>query len=225
LYFDGVDDYVYIGEVLRTFPRTLIVMFNAMGKLGYQVVVGKNFGGIGESVLQFDASFPQRMRFYYFDGTATRYLGAANTLFNALSWYHVAVIFDPTLSMVYVNGVLDNQFVPAYPMTYHPSARFQVGSRYPDNVAQFQGYVAQVLIYSRALSDEEIRWNYMYPDNPVRNGLVLWLHWDSIDVERGIWYDRSGFGNHGTIYGAALVQIVKQPRRTLSPARILAPVR
>jgi len=36
----------------------------------------------------------------------------------------------------------------------------------------------QLLIYSRALSDSEIQWNYLHPDNPVRNGLVLWLQAD-----------------------------------------------
>jgi len=82
-----------------------------------------------------------------------------------------------------------------------------------------------VLLYSRPLTDEEILWNYNNPDNPVRRGLVLWLHWDSIDPAKGVWYDKSGYGNHGKIYGATLVKIVKSPRRVLTPARVLAPVR
>ncbi|MEM4844527.1 MAG: hypothetical protein QXU08_08980 [Ignisphaera sp.] len=86
--------------------------------------------------------------------------------------------------------------------------------------------IAQLLIYRRALSDEEIQWNFYYPDNPIRNGLVLWLHWDSIGVERGIWYDKSGFGNHATLYNnPAIENVAKAPLRLLTSTRILTPVR
>ena len=83
------------------------------------------------------------------------------------------------------------------------------------------GYIAFVRIYNRALSDSEITHNYYFPNDPVRDGLVLWLHWDSIDIENGIWYDKSGYDNHGTIYGATLVDIIKSPTRILSPTRII----
>ncbi|MEM4535384.1 MAG: LamG-like jellyroll fold domain-containing protein [Desulfurococcaceae archaeon] len=86
--------------------------------------------------------------------------------------------------------------------------------------------IAQLLIYRRALSDEEIQWNFYYPDNPVRNGLVLWLHWDSIDTDVGIWYDKSGFGNHAVLYNnPAIENVAKAPSRLLTPARIMTPVR
>jgi len=90
---------------------------------------------------------------------------------------------------------------------------------------------ANILIYSRALSDSEVQWNYQYPDNPVRNGLVLWLqaHPDYVkDIDgdgRLEWLDLSGFNNHGKIYGAQLVQLVKTPARALTPARVLKPMR
>jgi hypothetical protein len=89
----------------------------------------------------------------------------------------------------------------------------------------------QLLIYTRALSDSEIRWNYNYPENPVRNGLYVWLQADpnyikDIDGDGRLeWVDLSGFNNHGKIYGATLVQLVKTPTRVLKPARVLTPVR
>jgi hypothetical protein len=80
-------------------------------------------------------------------------------------------------------------------------------------------YSACVLIYSRPLSDSEITWNYSNPDNPIRNGLVLWLqaHPDNIrDIDGdGVleWLDLSGYGNHGKIYGATLVKLIRDPVR------------
>jgi hypothetical protein len=89
----------------------------------------------------------------------------------------------------------------------------------------------QLLIYTRALSDSEVAWNYLYPDNPIRDGLVLWLQADpnyvkDIDGDGVLeWVDLSGYNNHGKIYGATLIQPVKAPRRVLAPARVLPPVR
>jgi hypothetical protein len=80
-------------------------------------------------------------------------------------------------------------------------------------------FISNVLVYSRALSDSEILFNYNNPDNPVRNGLVLWLqaHPDNIkDIDGdGVpeWLDLSGFGNHGKIYGATLVKLIRDPVR------------
>jgi hypothetical protein len=88
-----------------------------------------------------------------------------------------------------------------------------------------------ILVYSRALSDSEIAWNYKNPDNPVRNGLVLWFqaHPDYIkDIDNdGIleWIDLSGYSNHGKIYGARLVELIKSPSRVLQAQRVLSCVR
>jgi hypothetical protein len=95
----------------------------------------------------------------------------------------------------------------------------------------FNGYIAHVLLYSRDLSDSEVQWNYQYPDNPVRNGLVLWLQADpqyvkDVDGDGVLeWVDLSGFNNHGKIYGAQLVQLIKAPARVLTSARVLSPAR
>jgi hypothetical protein len=81
------------------------------------------------------------------------------------------------------------------------------------------GYISQILAYTRALSDSEITWNYNNPDNPVRNGLVLWLqarpdYIKDIDGDGLLeWLDLSGFSNHGKIYGASLVELIRAPMR------------
>jgi len=95
----------------------------------------------------------------------------------------------------------------------------------------FQGYISQLLIYSRVLSADEILWNFSNPGDPVRNGLVLWLQADpqyvrDVDGDGLLeWLDLSGANNHGKVYGARLVELVKSPARTLAPARVLPPAR
>jgi len=76
----------------------------------------------------------------------------------------------------------------------------------------------------KALNENEIKHNFYHLNDPARDGLVLWLHWDSIDIGAGKWYDKSGYGNHGTIYGATLVDVIRKPVRVLSPpSRIISP--
>jgi hypothetical protein len=60
---------------------------------------------------------------------------------------------------------------------------------------------------------------------------VLWLKADpsyvkDIDGDGVLeWIDLSGFGNHGKIYGAQLVELVKTAKRVLTPVRIPVPAR
>jgi len=64
----------------------------------------------------------------------------------------------------------------------------------------FLGTIALVRIYNRVLSEDEVRWNYLHPDNPVRDGLVLWLKMDEGEGTKV--FDYSGNDNDGTIHGA-----------------------
>jgi hypothetical protein len=123
---------------------------------------------------------------------------------------------DGSITYVYV----DNMVECSYPQTPRLTSTIDLYIGSARGVAQFfQGYIAQVLIYSRFLSNSEIALNYSYPDTPVRNGLVLWLKADpayvkDIDGDEILeWVDLSGYGNHGKIYGATLVKLIRDPVR------------
>jgi hypothetical protein len=109
--------------------------------------------------------------------------------------------------------------------------RIIIGGKAIGYINWFNGYISQILIYSRALTPAEIQWNYNFPENPVRNGLILWLsaHPNNIkDIDGdGIleWLDLSGFNNHGKIRGPVLQEVILPAKRILSPTRIQAPVR
>ncbi|MEM3988549.1 MAG: LamG-like jellyroll fold domain-containing protein [Sulfolobales archaeon] len=178
--------------------------------------------------ITFDARAP--------DGSLVRYQYAVSGLVN--TWAHVATTFsaDRTVrhyvnaSRVYSATVPSNYVtvleqnpdqapVPARLKRFTLGASTYIGGYMTVKI----GYAR---IYSRALTDEEILWNFYYPDNPVRNGLVLWLHWDSIDTAAGKWYDKSGFGNHATLYNNPVKEdVLLPPKRVLSPTRTLTPVR
>jgi hypothetical protein len=100
-----------------------------------------------------------------------------------------------------------NPDTATYPAYYK---RFVLGA----NIA-FAEYMkclyGEVRIYSRALTQDEISRIYNYGEI-IRDGLVLLL--DFSEYEGSIAYDKSGSGNHGTIYGAQWV--IKKAKRVVS---------
>jgi len=225
LYFDGVDDYVVVPHsgLFNSPEATLEVFVSVSSLLGrWQVITTKWDGNVSHEEYVLGVDYNGYLYTIHRNALGSR-IGVTDGKAVAGVWYGLAMVYKAdSFLRLYVN-------TSKYETTYTGTMYYQTGPLYigqrGDNLYFFPGYIAYVRLYSRALTDDEITWNYNYPDNPIRNGLVLWLHWDSIDPVAGVWYDKSGFGNHGTIYGATLVKIVKPPRRVLTPSRVLAPRR
>jgi len=142
-------------------------------------------------------------------------------------WTHIAFVRDGTVLKAYFNGALVASRGDMYDEPWGPSSNFSLGVRVVRLDSYYDGLIAQACAYSRALSAEEVALNYANPDNPVKNGLVLWLQADPQNIKDidgdGVleWIDLSGFGNHGKMYGATLVEVIKSPVRILSPVRVV----
>jgi hypothetical protein len=231
MYFDGVDDYVLVPNNpvfsgLNTI--TVMVFLNWLGTYG-QVAIAKhaNIAGRREWMI-YVSLYTYRWGWQVFDDTA----GTFSETFGSL----------PAPRLAHLTGVYNNGYQAIYENASLVSTRttniivrsttepMNIGMR-GDRRNYFNGYIYYVMLYTRALSSNEIAWNYNYPNNPVKNGLVLWLQADpqyirDIDNDGVLeWIDLSGNGNHGKIYGATLVQLIKTPARVLTPARALTPVR
>jgi hypothetical protein len=139
-----------------------------------------------------------------------------------LLWHNIVAMYDGATLYFYTDGSLKASRTWGVTRSIYTSnlyiGRYGAGASYPH-------MTSQILIYSRALSDSEIRYNYQNPDNPITNGLVLWLQADPKYIQGNKWIDLSGYGNNGTIYGARLVQLEKTPARILNAKRVLGAVR
>ena len=231
MYFDGVDDYVRVkdSDSLHIFgSMTIFYLVIPYFKSAYQAITTKWDGNPYHEI--FISGLTGNNRFYAIHRNTDGYrfyVETSQTYASGL-WYSVAVVYDLASLSIIVNGSKSSTLYSGtpYPNTGDLFIGQRGDSQYWSNI-----YLANLLIYSRALSDSEILWNYQYPDNPVRSGLVLWLQADPSNVKDidgdGIleWIDLSGFNNHGKIYGAQLVQLIKTPVRVLTPARALSPVR
>jgi len=140
------------------------------------------------------------------------------------TWNMIGFTYNGTYISPVLNGSIVSQQSFTGTLTYDEP--IDIGG-VPNKSWFFNGYISQVLLYTQALSSSEIQWNYLYPENPIRNGLVLWLQADPNNIKDidndGVleWIDLSGNNNHGKIYGATLTQLVKPAIRILPKARIL----
>lgn len=103
-----------------------------------------------------------------------------------------------TLVSIYFNGAFDAQGSrPGHPISSSPPEPSRIGGS-KNHDEWFHGFVDQVRIYSRKLTDTDIKHNFENPANPIIDGLALWL---SFDVEQAWPSDKSGHGIWGQIFG------------------------
>jgi len=201
LSFDGVDDYVKVEHssslVLDNITVCVWFMLSSL-PADWKPLVTKGHYYYNDWFVWYDPS-------YHFSNQVVindvRYICRVGAILSPGIWYYGAWRRDTAGNQaVFINGELkatatdpggaiDHATDPVYIGTWLGLTKF------------FPGRISRILLYNRALSDNEIRWNYQNPDSPITSGLVLWMR---IDEGSGTTvYDYSGYENHGTIYGAA----------------------
>jgi hypothetical protein len=182
---DGTDDYIEANTPnLLTF--TLEVLFKANNISANGVFVSKTVKSTYE-----DWNYNFRIRYdklyfnIYNNNTQDALIGS--TVLSNNVWYHAVVTFDENNNTImYLNGVVDGQKTFAVkPNLVNPVTTWIARYHYQVDAyaGMFNGSIALVRIYSRALTSSEITQNYysVVYDNTtfVRDGLVLYLEFDN----------------------------------------------
>jgi len=198
LRFDGVDDYVSI-NVAKSNGITLEVLF--MPFAPGMTTCGSGSGVLLSSYLFGIGYYGENVRTFF--ARSDGYVRCGGP-FPApkLQWHHVFARYWISGGYLYGETILNGVSKEIYSLSgnaWFPAAFDRIGTNSPWGVTTwFNGLIALARIYSRTLTNDEIQWNINNPDNPVRNGLVLWLTPSSIIGNT--WYDLSGNNNHGTLY-------------------------
>jgi hypothetical protein len=106
-------------------------------------------------------------------------------------WHHLAVVFDGVIERVYVNGQLDN--AEAKMLLMHEGRPVYVGASEP-GTEYFDGYLASLRVYDRALNEEQVR--ALAARSPEADILV---HVDSARLDYGA---LKSWANSGSLGGA-----------------------
>jgi len=135
---------------------------------------------------------------FYIHDAGTVYTVYSNTVLEKGRFYVVAGLYDGADIKVAVNGVIENTKDVPNGITLSYAADLIISDS-----PKLKGLISFVRLYNRALSSDELQHNYNNPQSPVTDGLVLWLNFDEGSGTTA--YDKSGNGNHGTIYNAVWV--------------------
>lgn len=108
-------------------------------------------------------------------------------------WHHLAVVFDGVIERVYVNGVLNNAAPKMLLM--HAGRPIHVGASVPGS-EHFDGFLASLRIYDRALSESEVQ--QLAADAPSADVV---LHVDSGQLDFG---PLRQWPNQGALGGALI---------------------
>ena len=144
--------------------------------------------------------------FYFFDYRAlgvlndfvvyvnnTRYDQQLGDIFALNSWYDVIFVLDGSSIDAYVNGNLVQSWQRAIKFEANNND-LMIGSCVCGGY-YFNGSIAFVRYYNRALTAAEATSNYEHSESPVQDGLAMWLSFNSI--LNGNYVDLSGKGNVG----------------------------
>jgi hypothetical protein len=211
LKFDGVDDYVEVPHSPSQNVQKFTIIFWLYPRAWtYTNLIMKS---ISNSVRYFNFGIwlGTNASVYYGHGDRTN-LFWRNAPANILSlnmWNHIALTYDGSTYILYINSVQKD----AATTTLVPVASSADILMMTETTKTYftNAFIDEVHIYNRALSAQEISDIYNY-GAVIRDGLVLLL--DFTEYEGATAYDKSGLGNHGTIYGAEWV--IKKAERVLS---------
>ena len=127
------------------------------------------------------------------NGSKLRFCGAscvsAGTTLSAATWYQAAVTYDGTNATFYVNGVPDGSGAVASVPTNAVNLRLGADSAAANG---FNGYLDNIKIYNRALTENEVMREYVSGPGPVG-------YWRFEEQTGTTAYDLSGNFNTGTL--------------------------
>ena len=169
--FDGVDDYIQVGDVGRA--KSMSFWFKPDAAIdsssSSQRVFGFSTSYFGISTGGATGLFAGETLTVLPDGSSRT---ATTRNFDAGEWYHVVISWNESASYydIYVNGVLETDLNTGT-HTLADWSNFKIGAAH-DSTAEFDGKLDEVAVYDRTLTQAEITrmYNTYYSPNRVANG-------------------------------------------------------
>ena len=199
LYFDGVDDYVEVPAMNINMPSITVLVLAKSSTPTWNTYGWLASSRDASGFIVHPVEGEKRWGGFVFDdaGTFHKIGDHEPSDITAFHQYGISYDYDTKIARMIFDGVVVVETaldITRGVWNHHTLiGKDDTADRYG------KGIISEVLIYNRPLSQAEIRRNMLEYHNPVRDGLVLWLH-DRIAGD--IWYDESPYTNNGTIYGA-----------------------
>lgn len=159
--FNGSSDYVSCGNLgTLTTQGTISVWFNTSSITNYRCLFSTEFNGL-DSGIRVEQTGAGIIRAYIGDGTNLSAALSFGTI-TIGTWYKLDLTWDSVsgATIGYLNGVqVLNATNPYWPSTI-PSLTLGVGYSSAISYRYFSGYITQLMVYGRQLSELEVLINF-----------------------------------------------------------------
>ena len=141
---------------------------------------------------------------------------SGDSLIKSLNYYHISLCYDNTSSKVsvYLNGVLTGQAQVTPSLDKNNLAIYIGGQKTNPIVTEelFNGYIDEIRVWNRSLSESEIKSNYDRFITGKENGLVAYYRCDEINEVTGVLFDLSAisstnFNRNDAILGNSILRV------------------
>lgn len=206
LSFDGVANRVIIPHSSSLMPLTelsILMWIYPRSYTTFDVYLAKqDYGSEGYYVQQ--GSLEENIAFWLLTNNWNFFDVDVGSHLNV--WSHIACVFKADDYMkVYRNGIEKGTTTPASGNIVANTGSLKIGNFWEGLWEDYgvDSIIDEVLIYNKALSENEIKRN-MVAKTPILENLVLWLPMN--EGAGDTVHDKSGQGNNGTIIGATWIR-------------------
>jgi hypothetical protein len=159
--FDGTDDYASKTSINVSYLTIDIwarwTQFFSDSN-GHALVSNSNSATNGYLLYQSTTSPYNKIQAFVYGSSINAF--KSNSTLSTGVWYNIGFTYNGSTNNIYLNGVLDNSVAATVGTIAASSANFIIGATYTIGSNPFNGNVANVKLYNRALSASEILQNY-----------------------------------------------------------------
>lgn len=182
---------------------------NTLASAG-RTIVENSINGSNRLTMMMDAGI---VRAGYYNGTA--YTSKASGMLNKDTWYHGVFTWNGTDAALYINGISQAATTPSPSSSV--GGALGIGRRGDAATQLFQGSLAEVCLWNRALSTAEVEALY-YTGAIPSSGLVGKYLLNEGSGATAL--DTSGLGNNGTITGGTYTSYAPLKTRAAVSERV-----
>ena len=152
-HFDGIDDYIEFNPQKNTTEFSVSAWFNMKSHVGWDnTIIAQDYSPSNRHITLLTKN--NKIEWHRYNSTDNLPNIFSKTEIQDNIWYHVIITVHENRHIMYVNGVYEGTSIDDFQMISTMPIRI---GRYNSGHYPFHGSIDDVLIYSRALTDVEVK--------------------------------------------------------------------
>jgi hypothetical protein len=172
--FDGVDDYVNIGNNLNLTSAISIEAWVKTDELGSrQTILDKGYSSSGEPYYQYHVEVRSGGEVYFaLSLGGTRKTAETSTTLTAGQWHHIACVYNGSTIKIYIDGIEESSTNATGSISTYSTSLYIGAYSGPGPIGSFDGLIDEVRIWSDERTASEISSNKSIELNGNESNLV-----------------------------------------------------